>query len=182
VVSITATTFFFSHSGAILGLLGRDTTLTGRSDIWDAVSSKIQERLWLGFGYGGFWTGEDGESASIWQIVGWQVPHAHNGFLDLTLDLGLIGLIVFVMGFGITLAKAINYARLTKTLEGLFPLVFLTFMILANLTETALIKPGIIWLFYVVVTLSLENQQECLPKSRRFQHLKTKNEVAPLKA
>jgi exopolysaccharide production protein ExoQ len=83
-------------------LLGRDATLTGRTDIWKAAVASMMKRWILGYGYSAFWNGMNGESARIVFATGWNVPYAHNGYLDVCLQLGL-------MGFGLlaaTLLKA----------------------------------------------------------------------------
>ncbi|HAG79985.1 MAG TPA: hypothetical protein DCL61_02180 [Cyanobacteria bacterium UBA12227] len=145
-----------SNAESILGAMGKDLTFTGRVPLWAAVIDKISEHPWLGYGYDAFWLGLDGESAQIWRMLGWAVPHAHNGFIDLCVDLGLIGLSVFVVSYFATYIRAIAEIRKTKTGEGLLPLIYLTFFVLANLTEST-IRQNFFWVMYVVITLSTHN-------------------------
>ncbi len=79
---------------SIADQLGKDSTLTGRAQIWHAVMSAISTHFVLGYGYGGFWQG--GDAANITAAIGWGVTHAHNGFLDLSLQLGLVGLVLLL--------------------------------------------------------------------------------------
>ncbi len=155
-------------SGAedILGVFGRDITLTGRTDLWAAVLDKIWQRPWLGYGYGAFWRGWDGESADVWSVVRWEAPHSHNGFLDLWLDLGLLGLLAFTLSFIALCLRAVSWVRQTKTAEGLWPLAYLTFLLLANLTESSLLRQNSLWLLYVAVTLSIHNRNDNLVESK----------------
>jgi O-antigen ligase len=148
-------------SGAedILGVFGRDLTLTGRTDLWAAVLDKIWQRPWLGYGYGAFWRGWNGESADVWSVVSWEAPHSHNGFLDLWLDLGLLGLLAFTLSFIALCLRAVSWVRQTKTAEGLWPLAYLTFLLLANLTESSLLRQNTLWILYVVVTFSTHNKR-----------------------
>ncbi len=82
---------------AVLVWSGRDPTLTGRTLIWQATWELIQQRPIWGFGYGAFWL-EGNESASVLQeAVRWATPTAHNGYLDLILQLGFVGLILFAL-------------------------------------------------------------------------------------
>ena len=82
----------------ILLLLGKDPTLTGRTGIWKLVIASAVKRPILGFGYRAFWTGLQGESAHLALTEGWSPTGAHNGFLDVWLNLGLVGLgIVFFL-------------------------------------------------------------------------------------
>lgn len=146
-----------SNAEAILGAFGRDLTLTGRTDLWAAVIDKIGERPWLGYGYGGFWRSWEGESAQVLSIIRWAAPHSHNGFLDLWLDLGLLGLLAFALSFLAVCWRSIVYLRLTKTSEGLLPLAYLTFLLLANLTESSLLRQNSLWILFTVITFSTHN-------------------------
>lgn len=138
----------------ILAVFGRDFTLTGRTDLWMAVLEKIGQRPWLGYGYGGFWLGLNGESIDVWHEVKWQPPHAHNGFLDLWLDLGLLGLFIFAFSFVAVCIRSVAWLRQHRTADGLFPLAYLTFLFLANLTESSLLRQNFLWILYVSITLS----------------------------
>lgn len=142
------------NSESLLGTFGRDTTLTGRTLLWATVIYKIWERPWLGYGYGGFWLGWEGESADIWRVVQWEVPHAHNGFLELWLNLGLLGLTIFVLSFITACVQAVSLVRTTKTVEGLWPLLYLMFLLFANLTESSLTRIGVVWILYVSCCLT----------------------------
>ena len=167
--------FLVNNAESILLSFGRDPTFTGRTPLWEAVFDKIWEHPWLGYGLGGFWRGMEGESADISILLNWEVPHSHNGFLDLWLDLGLIGLLAFVFSFLSVLIRAISWIHETKTAEGLWPLAYLTFLLMANLTESSIMRQSIIIIIYVVVTLSMypnrnepdESQTLVCQKSRR---------------
>jgi O-antigen ligase len=67
-------------------MLGRDETLTGRTQIWASLVPYAKKHILLGYGFGGFWT------TSLREEI---ASHAHNGYLDTVLDLGFIGLIGF---------------------------------------------------------------------------------------
>ncbi|WP_049558612.1 O-antigen ligase family protein, partial [Limnoraphis robusta] len=75
----------------LLGLIGKDPSLTGRTDLWAWAREMIDKRPWLGYGYTAFWQGLDGGSAYIIRAARWPVPYSHNGILDLWLDIGLLG-------------------------------------------------------------------------------------------
>jgi O-antigen ligase len=48
---------FTTNADTVLGSLGKDATLTGRTDLWPYVLEMIEKRPWLGYGYSGFWLG-----------------------------------------------------------------------------------------------------------------------------
>jgi O-antigen ligase len=150
-----AATLLITNADTILHAFGRDSTLTGRTELWAAVLDKIWEHPWLGYGYAGFWRGLNGGSGDVWSIVGWEAPHSHNGFLDLTLDLGLLGLSTFALSVIVVCLRAVTWIRLTKTAENLWPMVYLAFFLLANLTESSLFRQKPMWLLYVAITFSI---------------------------
>lgn len=71
------------------GTLGRDDTLTGRTDIWADVLPAWEKRPVLGYGLGSFWTDARREL--------YKIPTSHNGYLDILLDLGEVGLTLYTI-------------------------------------------------------------------------------------
>jgi exopolysaccharide production protein ExoQ len=141
---------------SMLTSIGRNPTLTGRTDLWLEVLSLIQQRPWLGYGLGGFWLGWEGESAAVWSAIGWRPPHAHNGLLDVTLDLGIVGLALFLAGYVTAWTKALRAARSASSLNGLWALMFLMFLLLSEATESALLaQNSLTWVLYVATVSGL---------------------------
>lgn len=139
----------------LLTSIGKDITLSSRTPLWEAVIHKIQERPLLGYGYSGFWLGWQGESAYIWQIE-WNAPNAHNGILDVWVDLGLVGLIVFLLGFFVTFIRGVKWLRLTKTPEPIFVLMYLTYILITSQSESNILTQNdIFWALYVAVCFSV---------------------------
>ena len=66
--------------------LGRDASLTGRTQIWAALYPVALQRPLFGQGFGGFWTTRT--------RVRYLTPNAHSGYLDAILDLGFIGMLL----------------------------------------------------------------------------------------
>ncbi|BAY17457.1 O-antigen polymerase [Anabaenopsis circularis NIES-21] len=149
--------FWFNSSADILfSSIGKDATLTGRTDLWPLVLEMIWKHPWLGYGYGGFWQGWNGESASIWWAAGWTPTHPHNGYLALWLDLGILGLGIFFIGFLQSYLQALAWVRNSKTSVEIWPIIHMTYIVIVNLTESSLVKSNSIsWILYVAVCLSL---------------------------
>lgn len=135
---------------AILGLMDKDASFSGRTEIWSLVWQKILAHPLLGYGYSAFWLGADGkQSAEIWAALRWPVPHSHNGFLDLLADLGFAGFSLFLAGFVSCCRRAARCARLSTSVLGVFPLIYLTLMIIFNLSEGSILKQeSIFWVLY----------------------------------
>jgi O-antigen ligase len=138
---------------------GQEITLTGRTDIWTLLMDKIAARPWLGYGYHAFWlNGWEGEAADIWRGLnefGFEPPNAHNGFLEICLHVGLIGLTVFLLSFLSFSIRSVIWIRIIKTAEGFLPILYLTVLFLLNLTESLILEPDIYWVLYVAFTLSM---------------------------
>ncbi|NEZ54410.1 O-antigen ligase family protein [Leptolyngbyaceae cyanobacterium CCMR0081] len=149
--------FIVGNYESLITSAGRDPTLSGRTIIWSALIDKIQERPWLGYGYMGFWSGLDGESAYIAKAYGttYVPPHSHNGFFELILAFGLWGVLLFGFSLLSITRRAIISARLNQTSEGLWPLLYVSFILFYNQTESTLIEHNsIFWVIYVGLAFS----------------------------
>jgi exopolysaccharide production protein ExoQ len=144
------------NSTILLGSIGKDPTLTGRTNLWPQVLEMIWAKPWLGYGYNGFWNGWDSPGATVWYAVNWAAPNAHSGFLDLWLDAGLLGIIIFSIGFWNTLIHELNWIRTDKGWLSLWTLLYLVYFVLGNLTESSLfIRNDIFFLLYITISFSL---------------------------
>ena len=134
----------------VFQLLGRDATLTGRTDIWTALMDAIAARPWLGYGYGAFW-GVDSQPAYMVRLATeWAVPTAHNGWLETALSIGLIGLAGLVMSYLLLVFRAARLA--VRDWTGLFALGVAGQFLLFSLSESiALQQNTIVWVTLVSV-------------------------------
>src|SRR5216684_6815549 len=134
---------------SMAGLLGRDATLTGRTNIWAMALESVAEKPLLGYGYSAFWNVAP-EADRISNILHWKVPHAHNGFIDLTLQLGVAGLALFLVVYLIAARRAIAFANSDPGQEAIWPLAYLAFVVLYQVTEsTIFVGNTILWMVYV---------------------------------
>lgn len=165
-----AVMYLLANSELVLAVSGRDLTFTYRADLWEALLASAGQRPWLGYGYGAFWLGWSGPSAQVWlwnANIGLEAVHAHNGYLDLWLNLGLLGVAAFALSFVAILARSLAWIRLTSTAEGLWPMAALTFLLLYNFTESSiLIHNNIFWILYVTVAVTTAVRLPELRESR----------------
>jgi len=129
-------------SEGLAALVGRTTELTGRTEIWRWVIIFIQERPLLGYGYAGFWT--ESASAAIERAIG-QHMYSHNGYLDTILTIGVVGLSLAVVFLGTGLKRALDWSAKGDPGTRLWPLAFLLFFLLYNLTECTIFMPDLQW-------------------------------------
>jgi O-antigen ligase len=146
-----------TQAEAIARAFGKDLTLTGRTTLWGYVWELIQKKPWLGYGYGALWSDTRSATGHIWQILGWEAPHAHNGFLEVWLGLGILGLSVLVIHIATRFVRILTLISQTKASVYFFPLMILLLTIINNLTEyTVMERNSIYWILYVSTTLSLQ--------------------------
>lgn len=136
----------------ILRALGRDATLTGRVYIWQAVLAAIAQRPWLGFGYLAFWSRLAGDSLAVAVVSGFNAPHAHNGYLDVCLDVGLVGLALFLSGLAIAICRALRQFRSDNSRAAKWIIFYLFFFLIDNLAASDILRPfSFLWIPYVSI-------------------------------
>jgi O-antigen ligase len=137
----------------IPGYFGKDLTLSGRVDIWEFVWNDIKQRPLLGYGFATYWImGSSRIEIFASYFEGFMVNSAHNGNLEIILQLGFIGFIFFLLPIAAYIYK------MFKLNNNLAILIFVSIMTL-NYTESVLFKVGLgITTFYFMasyVTLSV---------------------------
>jgi len=140
--------------------LGKDTTLSGRVPVWTLSIQKGSEQPLFGYGYAGFWTSDESDSiiSSTWASDEDRSTrfHAHNGFIDIFLQLGWSGLILFTLNFSLVFLRIVKLLTITKAMEYYYMLQILILMLLFNMTEscTILSQGNVIWILYVSIAFS----------------------------
>jgi O-antigen ligase len=149
--------YFIAHDlGTVAAFFDRDATLTGRTTIWGASLVLGMDHPWIGHGFNAFWLGDEGPSGEIRKLAGWDVPSAHNGYLETWLDLGICGLAVFFLGFALHFRKSIRYLVTKGGREGYWPVLYLAFLAVINFVQSALIAPNyFFWILYVAISARL---------------------------
>jgi len=128
--------------------LGRDDTLTGRTDIWARVLSMAEHPI-VGGGYSSFWLGE--RLLTLWNEYSWHPIEAHNGYLEIYLDLGIIGL-TLLAGVIVSAYASIRAAITSQVEYAALRLSLLVASILYNVTESAF-RPGLLMYFLFLLTV-----------------------------
>ncbi|HTY82876.1 MAG TPA: O-antigen ligase [Silvibacterium sp.] len=146
-----------SHLPWLLALMGRDATLSGRTEIWKQVWRFILQRPLAGWGYAAFWRGLEGQSFQVAATLRFVVFHAHNGFLEIWLELGLSGLILFALSYLRAWKKLWPVLRSGDMRRGMWMSLVLLLIFLYNLDENTLLTfNGLPWVLYVSVLANIE--------------------------
>lgn len=150
---VAATFSIVQSSEDILRTLGRDSSLSGRIPLWQLVLKSISDRPIQGYGFNAFWNSWAGERVS--DTVNWDtaVPHAHNGFLEVWLGLGLIGLALILINLSRNFLFALRVARSTRDVDYSWPLLLVVFTLLYNVTENSLLTVNSLpWIAYAAAS------------------------------
>jgi O-antigen ligase len=140
----------------LLAMVGRDSTLTGRTGLWSAILVPLLRHPWLGYGFNAFWAGMQGASASVQLTTGWQMGHSHNGFLDLALDLGVIGVATFVTGYLVLCKRAFQIVRRVPGTASYWLCAFLCLRVLYNLDDAVILRQDeIFWVLYAATAVNI---------------------------
>ncbi|NJL45054.1 MAG: O-antigen ligase family protein [Leptolyngbyaceae cyanobacterium SM2_3_12] len=97
--------------GLLLAALGKDPTLTSRALIWENGFSFWLDKFFLGYGRDAFWNPDLPYAYQIGSKIAFNYlpPHAHNGFLDTALEVGIIGLGLFIAGLVLSLIRVFGW-------------------------------------------------------------------------
>ncbi|NJM20772.1 MAG: O-antigen ligase family protein [Richelia sp. RM2_1_2] len=150
-------TFILTNWAELLGSIGKDPTLTGRTPMWGMMIKLIMEKPWLGYGRGAFWAPGTKYPAIVGGTLSSQfiAPHGHNGYLDFALDVGLIGLGLFLFCFILGFFRAMKRAYAAKSPEEIWPLAFLLFLGMNNIMESYILRlANVYWVLFVAAILS----------------------------
>ncbi len=122
----------------VVDLLGKNLELNGRFPIWSLMLEQAWKSPWLGYGFAGFWTSDASDPifslswASLAREAGVRF-NSHNGYLELLLQLGLVGLTLFTISLLSLIGKAIYLLLRVKTLELFWVLQTIFLMTLLNI-------------------------------------------------
>jgi exopolysaccharide production protein ExoQ len=145
-----------NNTERILASVGKDITLSGRTVIWTGLIEQIKLRPWFGYGYMGFWQNVESRSF-ISKVFGttYSPPHSHNGYLELVTSFGLIGAILFAITFFAIARRAMMLIFWERTTEAMWPILFLSFLVIYNFTEPTFIEHNsIFWIIYLTLAIS----------------------------
>jgi len=151
----------------VFNLLGRDETLTGRTDVWVSVDRAIADRPLLGHGFAAFWVAGARPMELIWQDLRWEAPDSHHGLRDIALQLGLVGqAAVLLVAFATAVVAASRLGGPRRVL-GLWTLMVLLTAAIRAQTEANLLRGDFLLLSWMLAWLALVSRQgETGPASR----------------
>jgi O-antigen ligase len=150
-ILVSFSALFLGVGTGLLTTMGKDATLTGRTALWDLVLSLAKNPL-VGTGFESFWLGPRLEK--IWSVYFWRPNEAHNGYIEVYLNLGWIGVSLLAVLLVTGYRTAIGALRRDPESGG-FRLALFLVAVTYNFTESAVRIMHPVWLCFLLATIAV---------------------------
>jgi exopolysaccharide production protein ExoQ len=169
VIAVAGFALFLDSGGEMVKELGRNPTLTGRTMIWRAVLAQHSNPI-VGDGFESFWMGD--RMQSVWSMSQQGIQEAHDGYLELYLNLGWVG--IALLGTMIVTGYRYGFALYRRDAEaGRLRLALLTAAIVFGYTEAGFRMMSPDWIGFLLgvmaIPAGLEQAAQKLPALAREQ-------------
>lgn len=107
-ITLAVAAVYLGAIDVVLGAFGKDSTLTGRTYLWQQGIQAATQSPWVGVGYQAYWVQGFSEAERLWEeffITGRGGFHFHNTYIEAVVETGIVGalllsLILIVSIFG----------------------------------------------------------------------------------
>jgi O-antigen ligase len=135
-------------------LIGRNATLTGRTHIWSALIEQVDSD-WLGYGYQAFWYSPLGEKFVLLWLAKEGFASAHNGYLELWLDLGYVGVAFFLLLVFTSLRRLIGGVLYSRGGYNLLLPALLLFFLISSIPAQLFEHNSVFWIIFVATHFNI---------------------------
>ena len=161
---VSFSVLFLGIGGGALSTLGRDSSLTGRTDVWKTVLP-YAVNPWVGAGYENFWIGERLELFN--RLLG-GLNQAHNGYIEIYLNIGWVGLLllgaIILSGY----RNVMGELRASPEMGRLRLAFFLTCLVY-NFTEAAYKMQSPVWITFLWAVMAAPKRRSLNVETQRIQ-------------
>lgn len=145
---------FNSLVNTVLDAAGRDDTFWGRVELWKDLIDMGSASPVVGAGFASFWLGP--RMAELWSKYWWGPTQAHNGYVEIYLDLGVVGLVLYAS------AILLSFKYIEKLLNAQFAfgklrLAFFVLPFFYNITEAAVNGLHLVWFMWLLTMFETHN-------------------------
>ncbi|TVP44946.1 MAG: O-antigen ligase domain-containing protein [Halomonas sp.] len=132
-VPLSAILVFIFLGAEILAALGRDPTLTGRTQLWGWGIDVALQKPWLGWGYQAYMGSEHAQAyaLTIPRFVNYDVPHFHNAYIQILVELGFLGFLFYFFTYMVVVGRLYILSAYRQYM-GLLPLLAILTLLLIS--------------------------------------------------
>jgi exopolysaccharide production protein ExoQ len=125
--------------------IGKHSSIVVRADLWSGIWEVVKKHWFLGCGFQGFWVVDNPAIMGIYEELQWISPHAHQGYLEILNETGIIGFTLFLF---MTVRYFYNVSIHGKSHAGVWVVIA---VLILNATESTLFRlheaSGVLFLF-----------------------------------
>lgn len=158
--------FSVNLGGIVAELLGRNLTLTGRTDVWATLLNEPINPL-VGEGFYSFWT--DDRVRRVSAAFFYELNEAHNAYLETYLNSGLLGLALLVAML-VSTGTRIQRAASGGSDFGILQVAFLMTIIFYGFTEAVLDRLDLVWLALLLVVVNCPARAKLIDAACRIRN------------
>lgn len=152
--------------------MGKDPTMSGRTTLWGLVIAVAMKHPLLGFGYNAFWNSGQPDEQSIVLFLGWTPRHAHDGFLELWLELGAAGLGTLFWTIVRAFHDAADWMQSQDRDTVGWYLAIVVITIVSNIDERSIMYPNFLeWVLYIMACVCLMNGARQIKRSTTMEEV-----------
>ncbi len=149
-ISVSYAALFLDVGSYLVEMMGRDPTLTGRIELWRRVLA-MTPNAFFGAGFESFWLPP--RLNYLWNIYWWHPNEAHNGYIEVYINLGWIGLVLLALVLLTGYRKVVGAVRRNPE-EGGLCLGYFFVGLVYNFTESAVRIMHPVWIFFLLATIA----------------------------
>jgi O-antigen ligase len=149
-IVIFLTTAYQLNIHSLVDVTGHSDTFWGRVTLWSEFVDLSSGSIYFGEGYDSYWLGE--RLKILWDRYWWHPTEAHNGYVEIFLELGVVGLIMFFAVFRSCLNKLI-YNMEKGEENSIIRFAFFITIMLYNIPESAVKGLHVMWFLFLLVTM-----------------------------
>ena len=143
-----------SIASKVVGAFGRDISFTGRTQLWADLLEVTAEKPLLGQGFQSYWVHEFGHP--LWEKHTWLPIDGHNGYLDVFIAMGAVGLLLLLLLIFNSYRK-ISKEFLSRYEYALLRMTILLALLLHNLNETSFCElDNPLWVMFLFAVVSYD--------------------------
>ena len=151
------------YNDLFMRVFGRDLSLTGRVDIWEVIIDLILKKPLTGYGYGGIWYEDSLLQNYIWSKTFIGMEGSHNGFLEWALQIGIIGMILFIIVLSSMGKKTMRIKKINPILFSI-SIQYTVYLLIFYITEK--ITSPITYQFLFLIIIIVATNQELYKAAR----------------